>query len=189
MSQYGYISVFLLIALENLFPPIPSEIVLTFGGFLTTYTKLTIPGVVVFATAGSVVGAIIIYEVGSLLNIRQLENIIGQWGHILRVKQQDLHTAGSWFKRYGYWTVFFCRMIPIVRSLISIPAGMAKMKLGIFLIFTTVGTLIWNILLVWSGALLGESWEQIVRFLNLYSEVTLIGLILVAVVFIFVKRR
>lgn len=191
MSDFGYLSIFLLITLESIFPPIPSEIILTFGGFMTTYTKLTVYGVVAFATAGSLLGAVILYEVGQLVNIKKLEKMIERWGRILNVKSSDIHQASSWFRHYGYWTVFFCRMVPIMRSLISIPAGMAKMKFNLFVIYTIAGTLIWNIMLVYSGAYLGESWRDILKHMTVYSQITLSFIIvaLILLIFIFVVKR
>lgn len=182
IEQFGYLSVLLLIMLENVFPPIPSEIILAFGGFATTYTELSVPGVIAFATTGSVFGAFILYGVGRLLDVRRLERIISRYGKILGLKVQDVYKAESWFNRYGYWTVFFCRMIPIIRSLISIPAGMAKMKFSLFIVFTIAGTLIWNTLLVSAGAFLGESWEIIVDYMDVYSDIVYIVVAVVGVV-------
>lgn len=170
MEQFGYFGVFLLIALENVFPPIPSEVILTFGGFMTTYTNLTVPGVIIVSTLGSVLGAVILYGVGYLVNVDRLEGWIDRYGRFLRLKKEDIRRADRWFERYGYWTVLFCRMVPLIRSLISVPAGMAKMKFGLFLLFTTIGTLIWNVALVWVGAAVGGSWEQIVDFMDVYSN-------------------
>jgi membrane protein DedA with SNARE-associated domain len=193
MEQFGYFGVFLMIALENVFPPIPSEVILTFGGFMTTYTKLTVVGVIIAATLGSVVGAVILYGIGYLINVEKLEKIIDRWGHILRVTKEDIRKADAWFDKYGYWTVLFCRMIPLIRSLISIPAGMSQMKFPLFLLFTTIGTLIWNIILVMVGAAVGENWEDIVNFMDVYSNITYaliaLGVILFIVWFIRKKRK
>ncbi|MHC0039428.1 DedA family protein [Pseudoneobacillus sp. C159] len=193
MEQFGYFGVFLMIALENVFPPIPSEVILTFGGFMTTYTKLTVVGVIIAATLGSVVGAVILYGIGYLLNVDKLEKIIDRWGHILRVTKEDIRKADAWFDKYGYWTVLFCRMIPLIRSLISIPAGMSQMKFPLFLLFTTIGTLIWNIILVLVGAAVGENWEDIVNFMDVYSNISYaviaVGIILFIVWFIRKKRK
>lgn len=192
MEQYGYIGISLIIAIENLFPPIPSELILTFGGFLTTYTNMTILGVIIASTIGSVGGAIILYLVGRIFDIQFLERIVDRWGRILRVRQEDLEKADHWFSRYGYWTVFFCRMVPLIRSLISIPAGMAKLNFGLFLLFTTAGTLIWNTVLVSLGAMLGENWEKIVEFMDVYSSLTYLILAILAIAFIlfwFLRKR
>lgn len=193
MEQFGYLGIFLMMALENVFPPIPSEIVLPFGGFMTTYSELTPLGVILAATAGALLGAVILYGIGLLLDVERLESIVDRWGHILRVKKSDIHKADAWFDRYGYWTVLFCRMVPLIRSLISIPAGMSNMKFWLFLLFTTVGTLIWNIILITIGVILGESWENILSFMDIYSNITYaiiaVGIILLAVWYMRRKRR
>lgn len=191
MEQYGYLGVFLMIALENVFPPIPSEIILPFGGFMTTYTSMTVPGVIIASTAGSVVGAVILYGIGLLLDVERLEKIIDRWGHILRVTKDDIRKADSWFDRYGIWTVLFCRMVPLVRSLISIPAGMSNMKFVLFIIFTFIGTLIWNIILVTVGAALGDNWHSITSFMDVYSNIAyaIIAVGIVAFVIFFFRNK
>ena len=192
MEQYGYLGVFLMIALENVFPPIPSEIILPFGGFMTTYTSMTVPGVVIASTAGSVVEAVILYGIGLLLDVERLEKIIDRFGHILRITKEDVHKADAWFDKYGIWTVLFCRMVPLIRSLISIPAGMSNMKFWLFIVFTTVGTLIWNIILVSVGAALGDNWDRITEFMDVYSNIAyaIIGLgIIIFLVYFFNKKR
>ncbi|WP_408009858.1 DedA family protein [Pseudalkalibacillus sp. A8] len=171
MEQYGYFGIFVMMALENIFPPIPSEVILPFGGFLTTYSTLSMPYVILSATAGSVSGALILYQLGLFLDVARLERIIHRWGNLLRIKKSDIRKADKWFDDYGYWTVLFCRMIPLIRSLISIPAGMSNMKFKLFLLFTTIGTLIWNILLVLIGSALGHSWEKILKFMDIYSSI------------------
>lgn len=181
IGRFGYISIFTMIAVENVFPPIPSEIILAFGGFMTTYTDLTILGVVLAATAGSVLGASILYKIGSLLNVKRLDAVIERYGGVLGLKAKNMHKAFSLFKRYRNWAVFLCRMIPIIRSLISIPAGMSKMKFRVFLLLTTAGTLIWNLLIVSIGALLGESWEEVLVFINVYHEITYLAFILTGI--------
>lgn len=192
IEDFGYIGVFLMIALENIFPPIPSEIILTFGGFMTTSTELTVFGVIVASTLGSVVGGIMLYAIGLLMDVNRLEKIIERWGHILRLTKEDIHKADSWFNRFGIWTVFFCRMIPLIRSLISIPAGMAKMNFLTFLLFTTLGTLIWNTLLVNLGAQFGEAWPTIVQYFDYYSNFiyVIIGLsIVIGIIWLFRRKR
>lgn len=190
INEYGYLSIVCLIAIENIFPPIPSEVILTFGGFMTTTSNLSIAGVVISATAGSVIGAVVLYTIGILLGIERLEKVIDRWGHILRFKIEDIHRAYMWFDKYGLWTVFFCRFIPLIRSLISIPAGIINMNLGIFLLLTTLGSFIWNIALVWLGASVGGSWDKIVGYMDIYSNaVYALLFLMVIVLFIFLKRR
>ena len=194
MSQYGYIGIFLLIMLENIFPPIPSEVILTFGGYMTTQTDMTSMGVILVSTAGSVAGAIILYGIGRLLDVQRLEKIVDRWGRVLRLTRKDIYKADSWFDKYGIWTVLFCRLIPLIRSLISIPAGMSNMKFGLFLLFTTLGTLIWTTILVSVGAAVGDNWESIVGVMDVYSNIVYVLIVLAGLAVIwwylqFRKRR
>lgn len=191
MEAYGYVGIFLLIALENLFPPIPSEVILTFGGFMTTTSELTIIGVILAATIGSVVGAICLYGVGRVLSVERLEQIILRFGRILRLTPEDIRKADAWFDKYGVWAVFFGRLIPLIRSLISIPAGSSGMNFTTFLLLTTIGSLIWNSALVYVGAAVGASWDTIVHYMDIYSNFVYLLLIIAAAAFIywFVKKR
>lgn len=192
MNQYGYFGIALLIAIENVFPPIPSEIILTFGGFMTTHSTITIWGTILSATLGSVLGALILYSVGRFLAPEKLDRwLSGRVGRMLHFKPGDIKRAVGWFSRKGTIAVFLCRCVPIVRSLISIPAGMAKMKLWKFLLLTLSGTLIWNTVLVYLGAFAGASWETIASYIDTYALVTLFVLILAAaVVFaLFYRKR
>lgn len=191
MENYGYAGIFFLILAENIFPPIPSEIVLTVGGFMTTTANMTILGVITASTAGSVSGAIILYYLGRWLSVEKLEGIVERHGKWLRIKKKDLYKADAWFDRYGVWTVFFGRLIPVVRSLISIPAGMSGMKLKWFLLFTTAGTLIWNSVLVSVGAAVGENRDAIMRQMELYSNVVYLLLVLAVIfgVWYFMRKR
>lgn len=171
MSQFGYFGVFLLIMIENVFPPIPSEVILTFGGYATSFTDMTRLGVIIAATAGSVIGAMILYCIGLLVDVKRLEKIVDRWGKVLRLTRKDIHRADAWFDKYGPWTVFFCRLVPLIRSLISIPAGMSKMNFPLFLLLTTLGSLIWNTALVSLGVSVGENWESIVHYMDIYSNI------------------
>ncbi|EAD2799613.1 DedA family protein [Listeria monocytogenes] len=171
MADFGYIGIFILIMVENLFPPIPSEIILTFGGFMTTVTSLNVVMVIIVATLGSVVGAILLYKVASYFGKERLTKIVLKYGRILRLKESDVERAENFFLKYGSWAVFLCRMIPLIRSLISIPAGMTKMKMSRFLILTTAGSLLWNTVLIGLGAMLGESWNEIVVFMDSFSTI------------------
>ncbi len=192
MEKFGYLGVFLLIAVENIFPPIPSEVILTFGGFMTTYTSLNVVLVIVFATLGSVVGAIVLYYIGKILNKDRLIKIVnGKIGKVLRLKASDIEKADNWFDTKGQLTVFFCRFVPIVRSLISIPAGMSEMPMKKFLLYTTLGSAIWNTVLVVLGSIMGDNWDSIVSFMEEYSHIALILLVIlfiVAVIYFYTKR-
>jgi membrane protein DedA with SNARE-associated domain len=190
MEQYGYLGLLLVMVVENLFPPIPSEVVLPFGGFMTTRSQLTVPLVIVWATVGSLAGAIILYGLGLVLSKERVLWIVDRWGRWLRIKPQDIEKSFDWFDRYGKWTVFFGRMVPLVRSLISIPAGMARMNLALFLLYTILGSLIWNTLLVGIGAVLGSSWHRIAEWIDVYSNIIYVILALIAIgVLVWLFRR
>lgn len=191
INQFGYLGVFLLILAENMFPPIPSEVILTLGGFMTTTTSMTKLGIIIASTAGSVIGASILYGIGLLLDVPRLEKIVGKYGKFLRLTIKDIHKADAWFDKYGVWAVFFGRLIPIVRSLISIPAGMSNMKFGLFLLFTTLGTLIWNTVLVSVGAAVGDNWDDIVGYMDIYSDIVYVLIAICGIAFLiwYFKKR
>lgn len=179
MENYGYLAVFILICVENLFPPIPSEVILTFGGFSTTYTELNIIWLIIISTLGALLGAYILYFIGKFFNKERLKKMIsGKIGKLLRLKEKDIEKADEWFDKKGQKTVFFCRFIPIVRSLISIPAGMSEMPILKFSLYTLLGTIIWNTVLIILGSVLGESWQYVVEIMDKYSYLTLIILII-----------
>ena len=171
MENYGYLGIFFLIAIENIFPPIPSEVILTFGGFITKSTSLTPGGVILAATIGSLGGAIILYYVGFYI-----QNF--KW-----FKQGELNKTNSWFEKYGKKAVLYGRCVPIIRSLISIPAGIKKMHMPIFLLYTTVGSLIWNTLLVTAGVILADNWYIFAGIISKYSKVILV----IITIYIFFK--
>ncbi|EAC6173619.1 DedA family protein [Listeria monocytogenes] len=191
MADFSYIGIFVLIMVENLFPPIPSEIILTFGGFMTTVTSLNVVMVIIVATLGSVVGAILLYKVASYFGKERLTKIVLKYGRILRLKESDIERAENFFLKYGSWAVFLCRMIPLIRSLISIPAGMTKMKMSKFLILTTAGSLLWNTVLIGLGAMLGESWSEIVVFMDSFSTIiySIIAILVVVGLGFFFRAR
>lgn len=182
IGEHGYFGVCFLLLIENVFPPIPSEIILTFSGFVTTFSPMTRTGVIVAATIGSVVGAMILYSIGLLVDVDWLERLIERRGRWLRITKKDLRRAEKWFEKYGPWTVFFCRLIPLVRSLISVPAGMSHMNFPVFILLTTLGSFIWNAILVTIGFKVGENWESIVHYMDIYSSIVYIGLVISGIV-------
>lgn len=188
MGRYGAPGLFFLILLENVFPPIPSEVILAFGGFMTLQSELTVAMAVAAATAGSVVGALILYGVGRWLDTPRLEHLVQRYGRFVGLKKENVDKALGWYAAYEKRTVFFCRMVPIVRSLISIPAGMAHMKIGPFLLLTTAGSLLWNTVLVCTGRALGHAWSGINAYMDTYAQL-LWGAIALLLVFWLVRRR
>ncbi|WP_413377480.1 DedA family protein [Alkalihalobacillus sp. 1P02AB] len=191
MEQLGYIGIMVLIALENLFPPIPSEVILTFGGFMTTQSDMTLIAVIFFATIGSTLGAVILYSIGSLLGLKKMEELVEKYGHIIRLTKIDLYRSYDWFDRYGPWTVFLCRLLPLIRSLISIPAGMAKMNLSLFILLSALGSLIWNTIIINIGAQVGESWDSVLVYMNAYSKIVyiIIASLIAFSLILFIRRR
>jgi membrane protein DedA with SNARE-associated domain len=188
LDQFGYAGVFLLILIENVFPPIPSEVILSFCGFMTTTSNMSVFLVVVYSTLGSVFGAILLYKIGSKLNNQSIRQIINKYGKILRLKLRDVDKTMDYYKKYQRKTVFFGRMIPMIRSLISIPAGMSKMNMLSFIILTAAGSAIWNTLLVNAGAFLGNSWKDIAKYISTYSVVIWTIIISVSLIALIYKR-
>mgnify|MGYP001864480956 FL=1 len=193
MNQFGYLGIFLLIAIENIFPPIPSEVILLFGGFMSTYTNMHIVGIIIASTLGSLFGAYALYFIGKIFNKERLKKIVrGKIGKVLRLKEKDIDMADEWFDKKGNKTVFFCRFIPIVRSLISIPAGMSEMPLGKFTLYTVVGSLIWNTVLSIAGQTVGANWESILAIFEQYSHIAAVVLVILgvgAIVWFYSKKR
>lgn len=188
IEKFGYLGIVILIFVENIFPPIPSEVILTFGGFLTTCTGITVLGTTFFSTIGSVLGAIILYGIGRLLSPERLDKIIdGKIGKRLHLKKDDIENARESFLKKGNNAVFFCRFVPIVRSLISIPAGMSGMNYIQFLVLTTLGSFAWNLVLISLGAFAGKSWESAVKYLAGYSDVVRIALWMIVGIFVLKK--
>ena len=187
MNTYGYLGVAFLIALEDLFPPIPSEVILTFGGFMTTRSGLTVLGMIVASTIGAVVGGSILYYLGRFIRPEVLKKLVRRRiGRILRLKEKDVDMAMRWFEKHGIATIFFARFIPIVRSLISIPAGTMKVPFGLFLIFTTLGTATWNTILILLGAWAGENWSALLGYLDTYKYI-IIGFVAIIILPFIVK--
>lgn len=186
MSKYGYIGILFLIMLENLFPPIPSEVILTLGGFLSTLktSSLNFLGIVLVSTIGSLLGAIILYFIGYFVNKDKIIKLCDKKiGKILCLKKDDIIKSNNNFEK-GNITVFYCRFIPILRSLISIPAGINKMNFIKFIIYTFFGSLIWNTILIYLGSLVGENYLFVSKIFNKYSKVLFCALI----IFIFLKK-
>lgn len=187
MNSYGYIGVFLLILIENIFPPIPSELILLFGGFMTTYTKLNIIVMIISATLGSLIGALLLYKIGTIFDKEKLKILIsGKLGRVLNLKNSDIDNANKWFSNKGQKTVFFCRFIPLIRSIISIPAGMNKMKISKFITYTLLGSVIWNLVLIMLGHIVGRNWKAILKIFKLYSRFALL-LLFISLMILIIK--
>ena len=169
MGQYGALGIFFLIFIENVFPPIPSEVILAFGGFMTLQTTLSVQSVILAATLGSVAGALVLYGAGRWVGQTRLTAFVRRYGKYLGLKEENVKKAMRCYQRYQKRTVFFCRMAPIVRSLISVPAGLSRMPMGPFLLLTTLGSALWNTVLVLAGRALGHAWSSIGAFMDTYA--------------------
>lgn len=172
------------IALENLFPPIPSEVILPMAGFASATGRIGLLAALLWTTAGSVVGALALYGVGAALGRDRTVAIAAK---LPLVKVADIERTEAWFARHGTKAVFFGRMLPIFRSLISVPAGIERMPLPVFLALTTAGSAIWNTAFVLAGYALGDNWAEVTRYVSLYSKAVLAVAVGAVVVFAAVR--
>ena len=183
INSFGYVAVAALIFLENVFPPIPSELVLPMAGYLTHKTDMVLTGAIVAATAGSVAGAFVLYGIGRLLSRERLMHFFETRPmRLLGFKGEDIASAIDWFDKRGQLTVLICRCVPVVRSLISIPAGTAKMNPVRFLLYTLVGSAAWNTVLCTLGAGAGKAWHRITEEAAWVSDIVKIVLLVAAVI-------
>lgn len=174
------------IALENLFPPLPSEVVLPMAGLAASRGSFTLFEALAWTTAGSVVGALLLYGLGAWLGADRLRRIAAK---VPLLHPEDIDRTVAWFERHGGKAVFFGRMVPIFRSLISIPAGVTRMPLWRFALLTAAGSLIWNTIFVLAGFLLGESWHVVERYADIVQYVVIAVAALAVVWFVFVRTR
>ncbi|MGE3267369.1 MAG: DedA family protein [Chloroflexota bacterium] len=183
----GYLGLAVVVGLENVFPPIPSEAILPLAGFLVGQGRMTLVGAVGAATAGSLGGALVLYWIGYALGEKRVRTLIQRYGQWALLDEDDLDQAKGWFDHHGRAAVFLARLAPLARSLISVPAGVAKMPLVPFIIYTTVGSGIWNAVLIAAGWLLGANWGLVERYQGYFGTafVTLMAATLVW----FVARR
>ncbi|MDQ3507594.1 MAG: DedA family protein [Actinomycetota bacterium] len=179
----GYLGLAFLLALENLFPPIPSEVVLPLAGFLVGRGQLNFWGAVGAATFGSVFGALVLYALGRWGGRR----IILRYGRFLNVNAESLKRAEGWFRHYGDAVVLIARVIPLARSIVSIPAGTAHMPILRFTVLTTIGTTVWNIILIWAGRLLGQNWDAVSQWVGSYSSVVYVAVAIIVVAYVALK--
>jgi membrane protein DedA with SNARE-associated domain len=177
MSSAGNPAIVLLMFIENVFPPIPSELIMPLAGYMVSQGRLTLPGVIIAGTIGSILGALPLYYAGRKIGERRLKELADRHGRWVTVSGNDIEKAKSWFDRHGGAAVFFCRLVPGVRSLISIPAGIAEMNLPFFLVCTAAGSVLWVGLLAWLGHLVGARFEQVGEYLDPVSWIVLGGLL------------
>ncbi len=188
MNDMGYLGIVLLMFLENIFPPIPSELIMPLAGFTAARGDLTFVGVVLAGTVGSVLGALPLYWLGRWVGEERLIKWADKHGKWLTLSGDDIRKADDWFDKHGRKTVFFLRLVPGVRSLISLPAGMSEMSVRLFLLFTALGTALWSALLTYLGYLLGDNYKEVEHYMKPVSY-TVLGVLAIVVVRWFLIRR
>lgn len=182
IESFSYPGILFLMLLENVFPPIPSELIMPLAGFISTQGKLSFVGLVIAGTLGSVGGAIVLYYAGKSIGGERLRRWSDRHGKWVGLSRADLDKSDVWFKRHGARTVLLGRLVPGVRSLISIPAGVASMDLRLFLLYTTLGSAAWTSLLAFAGRLLGRNYEQVEHVVGPISTAVVVGIILTLVI-------
>ncbi|NMR30050.1 DedA family protein [Crystallibacter degradans] len=175
METIGAPGAGLAIALENLFPPLPSEVILPLAGFTASRGNFTLIEALLWTTLGSVLGAWLLYGLGAWLGRRRMYAIADK---LPLVDVEDVEKVEAWFNRHGYKAVFFGRMIPIFRSLISIPAGIERMPVWKFLLLTTAGSLIWNTIFVLAGFYLGENWHFVEQYADIFQKIVIAAVVI-----------
>ncbi len=183
----GYPGIVLVMAAENVFPPIPSELVMPFAGFMAREGTFNIFAVIVAGMLGSVMGAVILYWFGAWANEAVIRRFIRRWGRYAFISEEDLDVSLGYFNRHGEAVIFFGRLIPLVRSLISIPAGMDRMPLPKFLFYTILGTTVWSAILTYAGWLLRENYDLVAGYVERYQSVVVVLIALAVLVFLYVR--
>ncbi|MDD7795458.1 DedA family protein [Clostridium sp. 'White wine YQ'] len=188
LGKLGYFGVFLLMGLESACIPIPSEAILPFGGYLASSayegTRLSLPLVIIIGTLGGTAGSIFAYYLGA----KGGRPLVEKYATKLRLSKSHLEMSDNYFNKYGEKIAFFSRLLPIIRTFISLPAGISKMNFNKFVIYTFLGSLIWSIILGYAGYIMGENWEVIRSWLHI-ADYIVIAAVLAFIVYVFVKKR
>ena len=184
IAAIGYPGIVIAMALENIFPPIPSEAVLPFAGALSAKGEMNFWGAVAAGTIGSLIGAVALYAIGYIGREAGVRRIVEAYGKYVFISERDLDRGAEWFERYGEAIILFGRLVPLIRSVVSVPAGYTRMNVGRFLIYTTIGTTIWNLILTYIGRVLGENWADISELMEPYETIALVLMALAVVSFV-----
>ncbi|WP_051109110.1 DedA family protein [Actinomadura flavalba] len=186
MEKLGAPGAGLAIALENIFPPLPSEIILPLAGFTAARGDMNLYAALFWTTFGAVAGAFVLYWIGALIGRDRIRALVDK---MPLIKLSDLDKTEAWFAKHGGKAVFFGRMIPIFRSLISVPAGVERMPQAKFLLYTTTGSLIWNTIFVLAGYGLGDQWHKVEEYVGIYSKIVLAVVVVAFLVFVVLRVR
>lgn len=188
MNSLGYVGIGLLMFLENVFPPIPSELIMPLAGFTVAQGNMKFLPVLVAGVIGTVLGALVWYYAGIFSGEKRLKNLADKYGKWITVSSSDIETAQNWFRRHGTKAVFFGRFIPGIRTLISLPAGLNNMPLIPFLIYSTLGTIMWVGLLTYAGYLLGDNYTLVDEYLAPVSKIVIASVVIWFIIWI-IRRR
>lgn len=187
-ETFGYPGVILLVMVEVVFPPIPSEVVLPLYGFMSAQGDFNIVLVCILATIGSVLGSLILYGLGYWFSIERLRDLVQRYGRYALVQVSDIDRANDWFEKHGAAAVIIGRLVPGIRSLISIPAGLQRMPVGQFVLYTAIGSGVWNVFLVSLGWILGDQWDRVGKYLDYFEYVVILGVLAVVAWFVWSRR-
>ncbi|RJF73767.1 DedA family protein [Deinococcus cavernae] len=188
MNSMGYLGILLLMILENLFPPLPSELIMPAAGFAAARGELTMPGVALAGTAGSVLGTLPLYFIGKLFGEERIIRWADRYGAWLTLDGDEIRKADDWFDRHGNKAVLFGRLVPGIRSLLSLPAGISEMPLPKFLIYSTIGSGVWASALAYAGYALGENYEDVAHIVDPASKIIL-ALVGAFLIWTFIRRK
>ena len=177
VNALGYVGVALLVALENLFPPIPSEVILPLAGFVAGEGDASLIGMIIAATVGSLVGSWILYGISAAVGPDRFHRFVVRYGKWIRLTERDLERAEHWFDRRSNAAVLVGRCIPLIRSIISVPAGFRRMPFLRFSVLTVIGSAIWNTALIGAGAILGERWRSVGDAVGLFQGVVIVAIV------------
>jgi membrane protein DedA with SNARE-associated domain len=189
MNSLGYLGIGLLMFAENLFPPIPSELIMPLAGFTVAKGDMNFTLAVLAGVIGTILGAFPWYYAGKILGEERLKSLADRYGKWITVSSQDIDKATRWFNRYGNKAVLLGRLVPGVRTLISLPAGLSNMPLAPFVIYSTLGTTAWVMLLTFLGFMLGEKYELVEQYLEPVSKIVLVFLIVAFIAWVVIKQR
>jgi len=187
IESLGYLGVALLVIAENLFPPIPSEIVLPFAGFVARRGDGSVVVMVLASTVGSVVGALVLYAIAAAIGPERIHAFVVRFGRWFGVKESDMVRAEQWFDRRSNAAVLVGRCVPLIRSLVSIPAGFRRMRFVPFVVLTAVGSAVWNVALIGAGAALGDQWDVVGDYVGILQWLVIV--VIMAVVIRFAVQR
>ena len=189
MTSMGYLGIALLMFLENLFPPIPSELIMPLAGFTVHEGQMQFIPAVVAGIVGTVVGALPWYYLGRVVDEEKIEKLADKYGKWITVSAKDIQKANQWFNRHGSKAVLLCRLVPGVRTLISLPAGMNHMAMIPFLVYSTIGTTLWVVFLTAAGYFLGNNYPLVEEYLAPVSKIALLVLVIWFILWIIRKRN